>query len=270
MKTKKEKLRAVLSHIICDTTCVLNVIKEIQTGFSTKFRIEINNEDESMGSRSNHYVLIGLSGLSKMYDICNKFFSRYIFDYNTCRIPVLHCDKDINIDIWDLDDSIFPDSFLDGENIGPVDSLVINAFAYTLYHEFGHVKYDEDSKPPMEKEWKADLFAMEVIKADLSSKPNVQIDKNPIFLGALFEFIHILNISSFYDLQVDMSHPHPIERLYLLLEYFHIENNSYLWEYVYDEISQWLNANHMLMTYEKFNSISIKDKFLDAYHRFKK
>ena len=84
------------------------------------------------------------------------------------------------------------------------------------------------------------------------------------------ENILILQVSKAKETENTMSHPHPIERIYLFLEYFHINNNSYLWRYAYDTIVKWINDNNLAMTFVKDSSISIKDKMLDAYHRFKK
>ena len=72
------------------------------------------------------------------------------------------------------------------------------------------------------------------------------------------------------DAEIAVSYPHPIERIYLFLEYFHIKEDSFLWEYACDTIVKWANDNHIAMTFVKDCSLSIKDKLLDFYHRYKK
>jgi hypothetical protein len=180
-------------------------------------------------------------------------------------------DDNLCIDIWDLKDTNLNNiDILNKVEVGPVDILVKNAFAFTLYHEFGHVKYDNDSMFQIEKERTADNFALEVLSESCSQESNTQLEENPIFLGAFMENILILLVSKAKETENTKSHPHPIERIYLFLEYFHINDNPYLWRYAYDTIVKWINDNSLAMTFVKDSSVSIKDKMLDAYHRFKK
>ena len=49
-----------------------------------------------------------------------------------------------------------------------------------------------------------------------------------------------------------------------------IKESSYLWKYTYDEVVTWINANNMSMSFERDSSITIKDRIMDAFCRFKK
>ena len=148
--------------------------------------------------------------------------------------------------------------------------MAIYALTFTIFHEFGHVKYDDDSMLQIEKERRADNFALEVLYESCSQKQDTRLEDNPKFLGAFLDNILILLVSKPEDAEIAVSHPHPIERIYLFLEYFHIKEDSFLWEYAYDTIVKWANDNHIVMTFIKDCSLSIKDKLLDFYHRYKK
>lgn len=272
IEEKKDKLKAVISHIICETPSVYNVIKNQGGCPNPKFIVLISKDNNSYGNKSNCEVKLGMGNLSKLCDICNHFYQLYHFEYSISNnILEFHSDDEFCIDCHDISDKELDNiEFLEDDSIGSVGTLVIYALAFTIFHEFGHVKYDDDSMLQIEKERTADLFAMGIAKEECVKYPDIQIDKNPAFLGALLNVILILNVSDPKFVEIKESHPHPVERLYLLLEYFHIDEESYLWKYTYDMVANWLKEHHLSMTYEKDCSISIKDKLLDAYLRFKK
>ena len=272
IEQKKEKLKTIVSHIICETPTIYEVMKESISRLQKKFVVKINEDKNSRGSRSDGTIIFGVGNHEKLYSICKDFILLSHLEFRTENtILDFISDDNLCIDFWDLKDTTLNNiDLLNKSEEGPVDVLVKYAFAYTLYHEFGHVKYDDDSMFKIEKERTADNFALEVLRESCFQESNTQLEENPIFLGAFMENILILQVSKAKETENTMSHPHPIERIYLFLEYFHINNNSYLWRYAYDTIVKWINDNNLAMTFVKDSSISIKDKMLDAYHRFKK
>ena len=202
--------------------------------------------------------------------MCKSFSQAYHLQHSSGnRIVSFTTDENLNIETYDVTESLLDKvEFFSEKTDGTAVTLTINALAFALYHEFGHVKYDDDSKLQIEKERKADLFAMDVVKEMCSN--SIHLDQNPIFLGAFLENILIMKMSDPKETDISYSHPHPIERIIVFLEYFHIGESSYLWKYTYDEFVKWINANNMSMIYERDSSITIKDKLMDAFCRFKK
>lgn len=269
---KKDKIKAIVSYIVCETPSVYDVIKNRKCCPYPRFIVKISNDNDSYGSKSYCEIKLGLGNLTKLFDICNHF----------CQLYQLECSIDNNILVFHPGDEIYIDSFdisevdldniefLKDDSIGSVGTLAIYALTFTIFHEFGHVKYDDDSMLQIEKERTADNFALEVLYESCSQKQNIRLEDNPMFLGAFLENILILLVSKPRDAEIAASHPHPIERIYLFLEYFHIKEDSFLWNYAYDTIIKWANDNHIALTFVKDCSLSIQDKLLDFYHRYKK
>jgi len=269
---KKDKLKAIVSHIICETPSVYNVIKNRECCSNTRFVVKISNDRNSYGSKSYREIKLGMGNLAKLCDICNQFChlfqSEYYIDNNILNY---HPNDEIYIDCHDISERDLGNiEFLKKNSVDSVGTLAIYALTFTIFHEFGHVKHDDDRMLQIEKERTADNFALEVLNESCSQEQNVRLEGNPKFLGAFLENILILLVSKPKDAEIAVSHPHPIERIYLFLEYFHIKEESFLWGYAYDTIVKWINDNNLAMTFVKDSSISIKDKMLDAYHRFKK
>lgn len=264
---KKEHLKAIVSQLICQNQLIVDVVKETKSRRSGKFLVQITEDSNSHGSKENCHIFLGVGNFEKLYEICNSFSRANSFLFNTSIIMLT--DGDLNIENYDVKESFLDKiDFLNEDTFDAAGTLAINGLAFALYHEFGHVKYDDGYELQIEKERKADLFAMDVVKEMCSDC--IPLDRNPIFLGAYLENILMLSVCNPNEAEILFSHPHPIERIIILLEYFHIEENSYLWKYAYDEITKWINANNMSMTYERNSSITIKDKLMDAFCRFKK
>ncbi len=265
---KKKRLTAIVSHIICENSTICKVIEETRSRRQGKFTVQIEEDGNSWGSKENCHIILGVGNLQKLYQICESFSQAYHLQYSSDN-RILITDDDLNIETYDLKESFLDNvEFLNENTDDAAVTLTRNALAFALYHEFGHVKYDDDSKSQIENERKADLFAMDVVKRMC---PNcTPLDQNLFFLGAFLENIFVLSVSNPKETEISFSHPHPIERIIIFLEYFHIGESSYLWKYTYDEVVKWINANNMSMTYEKNSSITVKDKLMDAFYRFKK
>lgn len=269
---KKDNLRAIVSNIVCKNPILYAVIRNRHSGLYSKFIINVTNDKNSYASKKNSEVKLGIGNLAKLCDICIHFCQLYQLELGIDNnILSFQSDDEVYIDCYDINEKDLDNiEFLKDNSIDTVGTLAIYALTYTLFHEFGHVKYDADSMIQIEKERTADNFALEILRKLCNEEPNGRLEENPSFLGAYLDNIVTLLVSKAKDAEISMSHPHPIERIYLFLEYFHIDDNSYLWRYAYDTIVKWANDNNLAMTFEKDSSISIKDKMLDAYHRFKK
>lgn len=268
---KKQKLKAVVNYIICQNAKIYSVIKSTKDVRSGKFRIQLNEDNNSYGNKNDCHIIIGVGNLEKLFDICSSFCQTYHVDYRIDRnVFCLSIDDDLDIDVWDIkEEHLDKFEFLDNKCIGGTDILVLNAFAFTLYHEFGHVKYDDCSKLPIENEMRADLFAFEVVKDKCSNYSEIDVCDSPFFIGALLELVLTLKVCDSLLMKDDASHPHPIKRLYRLMDFFHIKEDSYLWEYIYNIVVDWFNDNNVSM-FVKESSPSFKEKMLDTYHRLKK
>lgn len=267
---KKEQLKSIVSQLICDNPIIVAIVKDASSEFHRKFTVQIKEDCNSWGSKDNIHIILGIGNLEKLFQMCKSFSQAYHLQYSSGnRIFTLKTDGDLNIETNDVTESFWDKVEFFNENTDSAAvTLTKNALAFVLYHEFGHVKYDDDSMLPIEKERKADLFAMDVVKEMCSN--SIHLDQNPFFLGAFLENILIMSMSDPKEADISFSHPHPIERIIIFLEYFHIRESSYLWKYTYDELVKWINANNMSMIYERDSSITIKDKLMDAFCRFKK
>ena len=265
MKRKIERIKAIVSHVLHESSCLLGIVNNT-SGYSQMFQLVINHE-HPCGSKKERSIILGLENLSCLYELCHSFCKKYDVTFESNHYEFAnHVIDDLSIDTFELkEEELNKTDFLREEEFSSVDLLVIYALASSLYHEFGHVKYDEGPRS-ISNERKADEFAFKIVHDKCISK---NIEKSPEFLGLLLDYILILHLLQPYDKR-DNTHPHPIERIYLFLEYFHIKEDSFLWEYAYDTIVKWANDNHIAMTFVKDCSLSLKDKLLDFYHRYKK
>ena len=266
---KKEQLKSIVSQLICENPIIFAIVKEASSELRRKFTVQLKEDCNSLGSKDNLHIILGIGNLEKLFQICNSFSQAYHLQYGSGnRIFTLINDEDLNIETNDITESFLDKvEFLNENTDGTAATLTLNALAFILYHEFGLVKYDDDSMLPIEKERKADLFAMDVVKEMCSDC--ILLDKNKFFLGAFLETILTMSMSGPKDTELYFSHPHPIERIIVFLEYFHIGESSYLWKYTYDEIVTWINANNMSMIFER-EFDNYKRRIMDAFCRFKK
>lgn len=269
---KKDRIIASINRIISESpSIILDIIKR-ENSLSPKFVIQIVDDNQSFPCDESQ-IILGIHSLSILWNICYDYFESHqlVSDYytrdiirNNDKIDICIETKELNEDIFDFTDNY------EEEILRTVWPLVENALAYTLYHEFGHIKYDQANKMQIENEKRADLFAMNIVNNKCMGYQDVKLIENPVFLGAFLDNLLILHVSDPNEADVAMSHPHPIERIYLFMEFFHIEDNSFLWDYAYKNVVKWITKNNLAMTFEKDCSIKFKDKFMDAYHRYKK
>lgn len=101
-----------------------------------------------------------------MYDICCFFENTYHLDFCTSS-DIFNCVEDENfcVDDFDISETVLDNILFSKKSLlDSAGTLFLNAVAFSLYHEFGHIKYDEDYLISIEKEKKADLFAMGIVQ----------------------------------------------------------------------------------------------------------
>jgi hypothetical protein len=157
--------------------------------------------------------------------------------------------------------------FLKRKPLKESDVLAVYSLAYSLYHEIGHVFFDKEMllSKQYDKEIAADSFAFEAIKS-------MQIieEKDALLLGTIIGIAQVLIHRKPSEEDEDDKHPHSVERLYNLLDYWGIEDGSPYWELVYKIVSKWCKDNNLLVIWEKGTSLTYKDKFFDSYIHFRK
>ena len=146
------------------------------------------------------------------------------------------------------------------------NSYAIYSLAYFLYHEIGHIVHDNyiDECWQKTREKAADYFAFEAIK-------NMnEIDENKRLVGAIIGICQILFNRNPQEEEDDKDHSHSIERLFFLLDFWNIPDDSNYWKLAYKFICIWFEENNFRVTWERKTSKSFKDRFIDAYVYFRK
>ena len=268
----KKQLKAIISHIISENSDLCDIICSAEKPFSS-FIVNIDNSIQSFGSKSNGQICLGLGNIILLHQLCcrvceklkiiNHATSNIFTNKNTLRLCV-------EFDSFsDIDKLLYSAHFLDDNVITSADSLTVYAMAYTLYHEFGHIKYDDAANYPLDKERQADWFANETLAKMIACSQNEE-NASLRFWGGIIDVILILFVSKHRHTEISGTHPHPIERLYNFLEFFKVDKEDCLWDFAFYFVKKWLKKNNIIDLSIKDNSLTTHDKFLDIYLRFKK
>lgn len=243
------------------------------------FDIKISNSETSRcfyDPYNNLYnIELGIKNIGDLYEFCKNYFCNYFKEKMhlcTSCIP-LTCDKQQNgltLSV-SVDDKVQPlpaavlssTCFLGDVNRKIYDDLTLYAFAYSLYHEIGHIVHDKEYASQIEKEDAADNFAFEVVnRLDMEHQDDIiSIRHLGLFLGITF----ILDSRNPQKENDDVEHSHSIKRISSLLEYWHLDENSIYWHVAYDIVCKWCKKNNLSTKWGNTTSISNKDKFCDAY-----
>ena len=166
-----------------------------------------------------------------------------------------------------VEEQLKDSDFLKETKVTLCEVLTIYSFAYSLYHEMGHFLLDKfiPQTRPLCRECAADNFAFEALKSMKSTE-----EDEVLLLGAIIGIINVLDIRTPEEEKKDTKHPHSIERLYALLDYWKISDDSPCWRYSFDEVYNWCLKHNISITWMKETSITYKDKFTDAYSHFRK
>lgn len=163
---------------------------------------------------------------------------------------------------------LFSDTyFLKEKEMSIYDALTVYSLAYSLYHEIGHALHDKDipEAEPIKREIAADAFAYEALKSMCEIE-----DGDVLLLGTIIGVTHVFNKLSYDQEKVDDKHPYTIERLYQLLVFWGLKDNSPIWDLIIIIIKKWCKKNILSMEWDNDNFNSNKEKFTKAYQQFRK
>lgn len=266
---KLETLKAII-YQICDDSQYLK--KSLKDKGISHVSIKLSYTEGSLGSAQDLEIDLSIKDIVETYAFLKRFVSnRDSIDY--FQLNNKYSDYISSMDIRTIIDVCIPSpyqsliveqlnrfGFLSGETISEPDTIAIYAMAYSLFHEFGHVLYDNDmpESEQIKKECKADEFAFRVLKA-------IPCVGNANLLGTMMGISYVMHkLKPEVELN-DKKHPHSIERLFALLDFWSIADDSHYWNLAYQVVCIWSGENSLPMTWITPTSISEKDKFMDAY-----
>lgn len=279
---KFELLKAVIYQVICENKLVIDALERLNQEERLS-NIDISYLKGSICISSTGTIKLSMPDIIGCYDLAINYELGSIekFQFNPEYLKLGLCyqkSNGISINYASAEEEIVSEKLNNTDfltkgkdvTIAKFETIAINAMAYMLYHEIGHIVYDgvmEDSCQ-IEKENKADEFAFEALKSMCNG--NYEETNNVKLLGAFIGIAHILLIRTPQEEREDEEHPHSIERLYALLDYWGISDDSCYWELAYKVVGEWSAKNNLDMAWEKETSTSCKDKFMDAYTHFRK
>lgn len=278
---KLDLLIAVIYQVICENKLVMGYIERLKRGEHIS-NIDISGTTGSGWSSQMGTIKINVSDIIGCYNLSQKYGINPVdsFSFNpNYLIPFWGYDNSnyITVDCPNADKILVKEELeksdflnLEDQNVmSKYDTFTINSMSYVLYHEIGHAIYDKTTENQRERECKADIFAFDAIKS-MYKNDDIEVN-NAGFLGAFIGISYILSIRKPKDEIADKEHPHTIERLYHLLNYWGIKDNSCYWELAYNAVRDWSRKNGLdVSLWEKEASESYKDKFIDAYMYFRK
>ena len=275
-----ELLRSVIYQIIGENRLLLDAI-EFVTDNSNYYnvQIEIVYYRDFEGSSKDGKIIMGIPDIVDFYSVAKELFpcllgnSNYVIETkysdlgnkDKIRNKVCVCIADAEKEL--VSNELGKSYFFQTEDFSIYDELAIYALAYSLCHELGHVLHDRYILRTEfnTRERAADYFAFEAIKHIASNN-----NSDSRLKGAIIGIAQMLLHRSPQEEVDDIKHPHSIERLYALLDFWGIEKDSPYWDLAYNIVILWCNRNEKPVTWERTSSISPKDKFIDAYVHFRK
>lgn len=251
---KIEILKAIIYQLVDENKYLKDAVNN---SGNTIVSIKIDSSGGCLGSSNSREVILGIKDVIETYifieeikfDLCYsipfQFNDKYL-KYEGCRsikniIDVYITSPEVPLVAEQLNSS----DFLSVETLSKLDTVVIYALAYSLFHEFGHILYDTKipKSEQLKREYKADEFAFQTIKA-------IPHADNANLYGTIMGISYVLNKMAPEIELKDKEHPHSIERLYVLLDSWGISDDSKFWELAYLIICKW-NEKYKLMKCEK-------------------
>ncbi len=278
---QSELLISAIYQIIGENQILLDVIEYVK-GVSNYgiIRIDIVHNRYCGGSFKDGKIIIGVPDILDFYTIAKELFPN-LSDKANFRIETKYSDIDykdnilskVSVNLADAEKGIVIEDlsksgFFQTDKFSKYDELTFYALAYSLCHELGHVLHDRyiPRNDFFTKERVADYFSFETIKY-ISSHNN---NSDSRLKGAIIGIVQMLMHRTPQQEIDDKEHPHSIERLYSLLDFWGIEDDSLCWELAYSILLLWCSRNEEPLTWERVTSISPKNKFIDAYVHFRK
>lgn len=278
---KIEKLINIIYHIIGENKFLLDTISSLKDRSYYNLLVNIDYGKGSDGSSDNGNINVGVLDIIESYRL-SKELNININEDNYNRIQnnyYLSSDDDyvrnmfsVSIPGANLDlvtKQLEQSDFLRQDIPSKYDRLTYYSLAYSICHEIGHVIHDAyiPRYESFTRERIADMFAFEAIKSICANNDEI----NDVGLkGAIIGVGQMLISMPPEEDKSDKDHPHSIERLYSLLDFWGVANDSYYWELAYNIVQKWSNKNRIPIDWERENSIKYKDKIIDAYMHFRK
>ena len=266
---KLKTLKAIIYQICDDSQYFKKSLKD--KGIS-HVSIKLSYTEGSLGSAQDLVIDLSIKDIVETY----AFFKRFISNLDSIDcfrlnnkysdyIRSINIRKIINVYIPSPDESLVVNQldnsdFLSEETISELDTIAIYAMSYSLFHEFGHVLYDNElpESEQIVKECKADEFAFRAIKA-------IPCTDNANLLGSMMGISYVMHkLKPEVELS-DKKYPHSIERLFALLDFWSIADDSQYWNLAYQVVCIWSEKNSLPMTWIKQTSDLDKDRFMDTY-----
>ena len=274
-----EKFKTIIYQIIGDNKFILSALELIRERGDLLPSIEMSDMCSSAFIPDTNTIQVSIPDIIECYDLSKGckinltfrfFFNSQYLNYNvrsekcfgiSINMPLTKDESN------HVEEMLYGSDFLQNEKTTQNDVVAIYSLAYSLFHEIGHAlhdKYIAESKP-LNRERSADAFAFEAVKS-MCDIENINI----LLLGVFIGIIQVLDKRTPQKEIDDTKHPHSIERLYALLDSWRIPDNSYYWILAYKVILKWSNMNKIPIDWERENSKTYKDKFIDAYIHFRK
>ena len=274
-----KKLTALVYQLIGGNQYIIGAIDSIKRRGNNMPSIELTYTSGCDYWPSANKIYIGLRDIIDCYDIAQRYeFKRnYQFqidtDYYEGRVrnekskgmefymPMTESEREI------VENMISKTQFLKGCEINNTDVITIFSLSYSLYHEIGHALNDPNisETKPIERELMADAFAFNAVK----SMNDIE-NENILLLGTFVGVIQVLDKLSYAQEKKDERHPYTIERLYELLSFWDLSNNSIFWRFACDIVSTWCHNNNLSMEWNHNKSDSCRNKFIKAYNLFRR
>ena len=273
-----EKLKTIIYQLIGENHFLLDSIECVKRKFNrNNIEIDIVHNRDCAASSQYGRIIIGIPDIVDSYDFsleygnlfskCDNFsletkYSDFIYSIrNKVNVYISSAEQ------LEVENQLNKIDFLKGTKLPIIDTLTIYSLTYLLSHEIGHVVLDNDLPDSCQitREKAADYFAFEAIKFMCKT----DIDESRLN-GAIIGIAQMLMHRTPHQEIDDKEHPHSIERLYSLLDFWGIEDDSPYWGLVYNIVQIWCSRNEEPVTWERATSISPKDKFIDTYVHFRK
>ena len=278
---RTEILKTIIYQLIGENIFLLDSINGIKRKENwNNLEIDIIHNRDSSGSHKDGKINLGIPDIVDSYKLSLEY-SEIIANCENFHLETKYSDfgnndsirNKINVFIPSAEQTLIYNElentdFLKGDKPSVCDTLAIYSLAYSLCHELGHVVHDYyiPNSEQLTRERIADTFAFEAIKYMCGNKKEEQ---NRL-IGAIIGISQVLFYGTPQAEMDDKVHPHSIDRLFCLLDFWGIPDDSDYWKFAHEVVSKWCKKNSLFITWERTASISPKDKFTDAYIHFRK
>lgn len=273
------RLKALIYQIVGENKFIIDTINSIKHRDGILPAIELTCSAGSDYWHSVNIIHLSIQDIINCFNIAQNFnlglSSKVSLDvgYNDYRVRMEKC-KGITVNMPMLEfeceqiiNSVTKTNFLEDNHLSLHDALTAYSMAYSLYHEIGHAYHDKyiPESDSIMREKAADTFAFEAMKSLCGIE-----DKNILLLGNVIGISQVFNKLSYCQEKDDDKHPYTIERLYNLLDFWKLDDNSHFWHLTNTIVKKWCIQNELSIEWDIDNSYSDKDKFIKAYLLFRR